>query len=259
MSAKLEELKKKQSEIETFFEGAKIKPVSGEKLRNWIVDSVTHFTDVGVNTQIISLFLESCEFGRDDNNRVSHGIFKFRLLKRGYVLDYEGDSGEHNPYIIPVQIALRVSRLIVDKYEDEERIVPLSLINLFDTERNQHIKISLMSVNSNYQTKNSSGMIGPLITATEGICKMIPELQNEENVGKCLRRLHEEKSLLGKYNINRDVVWALNAARLIRNEKIVHPKSEHDGVVTLYEVVGYAHLLVLFTDSLLASGEVQTI
>jgi len=255
MNTKLEKLKTKQAEIETFFEKAKTKVIMGPELRKWIVDSVTHFAEIGINENLIDLFLNSCAYRKDKEGKRSHGVFEFRLLKKGYVLEDYGRSKDISPFIVPIHVALSVSRMLVDKYEEEERIIPKSLTNIFQTEKHHSIKLALESIESNYQTKDPRGMMGPLVTATELICKLIPEIADEINVNACLRRLYEEKALRDKYRINKDVVWSLNSARIIRNEEVIHAKPEHEGNISIYEAVGYTHLLVLFADSLLASGQ----
>jgi hypothetical protein len=256
MSIKLEQLKKQQAKIEAFWERIKVKSVDGTDLRKWVVDSVVHFTEVGVSTNLIDLFIKRCEFQEDINGRTSHGIFKFNVFKFGYVLKNSGESRDTSPFIIPVQVALSVSRMLVDKYEEEERIVPRSLIRLFDTEKHQSIKLALEGIESNYQTKDPNGMLGPLVTAAELICRLAPEVEKEKNVSACLNKFYEEK-LYEKYHIKKEIIWGLNTARIIRNEEVVHTKPEYAGNnISMYEAVGYAHLLVLFTDSLLASGNV---
>lgn len=256
MDIKLKQLKEKQEEIEAFWESAKAqrtKAIAGVSLRKWVVDSVVHFMEVGVDINIIDLFIKRCEFQKDDKGNGSHGIFQFRILKRGYILRSHGESGDGSPFIIPVEVALRTSRMLIDRYEEEERIIPGSLIGLFNNEKYQSIKLSLESIESNYQTKDPCGMLSSLITATELICKLIPELERERNVGSCLKKIYKTE-LSEKYNINKEIVWALNNARIIRNEEVAHIKAEHNGNVPMYEIVGYAHLLVLFVDSLFASG-----
>jgi len=255
MNIKIEQLKKRQSEIEAFFEKTKTKAVTGPVLRKWIVDSVIHFTEIGVSVNLIDLFIERCEFQEDKRGTKSHGIFKPSFLNGGYILRDKGKTRDVSPFIIPIQVALGVSRMLVEKYEEEERIIPKSLIAEFDTEKHQPIKLALEGIETNYKTRDSRGIMGPLVTATELICKFIPELNNEKNISVCLRKLYGEKGLYEKYRINREVLWALNNARIVRNEEIIHAKPEYEGNVPMHEAVGYAHLLVLFIDSIFASNK----
>ena len=192
--------------------------------------------------------------GDGGENGRAHGVFKFSVWRQGYLLIDHGTSLDVSPFTTPVLVALSVSRSIVDRLEDEERLVSNTLIKLFESEKHQPIKLALESVETNYQTRDACGMMSSLITATELICKLIPELENERKISKCLKQLFDDEKLLEKYKINQEIVWALNNARIIRNEEIVHLKQGHTGTVSMYEAVGYAHLLLLFTNSLLASG-----
>ncbi len=88
------------------------------------------------------------------------------------------------------------------------------------------------------------------------ICNLIPEIQKlDKKIGFKINKLYEDKEIRYKYNLNKEVLWALNNARIIRNIDI-HP-SRRLNDTTLHEAIGYCHILVLFISSLLASGKIK--
>jgi hypothetical protein len=155
----------------------------------------------------------------------------------------------------PILVSFKVAENIINNYEEEERIIPKTLLKEFNTEKTQDIYVSLNSVQSSYEKRSSKNILTPVITTTELICKLIPELKNKPQIKDKLNKIYSEETILKKYNIDKEIVWALNNSRIIRNYDIHNPKK--DNHTTLYEAVGYCHLLVLFISSLLASGEIK--
>lgn len=255
MSPKVIELQKKQKEIEDFFyiETAS-NEVDGPVLRKWIVEAIVHFVNVGVDPTIINIFFEGLRFN-DDGSRVTHGAYSkshFGGYKRKFLLV----KPENNPYTTPIEIALKVSRLLVDKYEDSEKIIPKSLLALFNDEKNLPIKLAFEGIESNYQSGNAKGMASSVVTAIDLLTAGIDELTDIKSLKIRLEKLHQSKELFEKYEINREIIWALNTARIVRNYEVEHLDLASSGEVIMREAVGTAHILVLFANSLFASSKI---
>lgn len=270
---KIKGWRKTQKKLLGFIEGKK--KATGDEIRAWIADCIVHFTEIKMEQNIVAYFLSKLEYSEKEVVKENFGsvtipgpVPKDTEISIGpFVFDYENGDG----YIIkashrlniktggrtqmtPILVAFRVAENIISNYEESERLIPLTLINEFNTEKNQGIFIALKSVQNSYEKRNVENMLTPLITATDLVCDLVPEMSRLTNVSKKIKKFYETKSLHSKYNINKEILWALNNARIIRNFDIHNPQKENH--TTLYEAVGYSHILVLFINSLLASGKI---
>jgi hypothetical protein len=252
MSSKTIRLMETQEELENFLANAKNNTIPGDDIREWIIKGVSHLTEVGVGANIIDLFIDSSKFSEYPPSGFlgfgSHGIFAAHSFY-GYRL-----KGE--PYVLPIRVALGTARMLIEKYEDEERLIPKTLIRIFRKENHQSIKTALESIQSNYETKNVPAMVTSLVSATELICNLIPELSLEKGLGFNLNRLYESKDLIQKYSLNREVLWSLNNARIIRND-IVHLKENKGIKISFHEAVSYGHIFLIFINELLSKDLVS--
>lgn len=260
MNTRLIQLNKTQNEIEDFFESIKNTFFTGRILRKEIVKAVVHFLDIKLDPTIVNLFISSTEFSRDKEGNANHGIFDFSVLGRGYTLKKIGINGDLNPKIVPLEIALKASRMMIDKFNEEERLISFSLMKSLTDDKFQILKSSLESIENKYQKKEWTGMMSPLVQATDQVLNLIPDdnLQKEKGLNEKLQKIFTTKELYIKYVAgNKDIIWALNNSRVIRNT-IEHKKSEYGEVSLLrIEVIGYVHLLILLINTLFASGEIK--
>lgn len=153
-----------------------------------------------------------------------------------------------------IKVAFNVAKNIIDNYEYDERIIPKTIMNEFDNEKNQNMLITLKSIQNFYEKGDKKGLMTSLVTATDLLLKLIPEVAKFK-INKKLSTIYDDKVLQEKYALNKEVIWSLNNSRIIRNEDIHNPLEENN--TTLLEAVGYAHMLVLLISSTMASGKLK--
>lgn len=279
---KIKKWKQTHKELLKFIENNNI--VTDDQIRDWIAKCIVYFTEIGVQPNIIDYFLSKIEYHKEkagkklsylitpgiynnedeeDKYKYETGIgpFTFSSASGGYIVKDGVNRLELEPKQVdrtkmtPILVAFKVAENIIENYEEEERIIPKTLLKEFNTERTQGIHLSMKSIQNAYSKRNIENILAALITTTNLTCELIPELDQIRDLGPKLKKIYETKSIYDKYNINREIVWALNNSRIIRNYNIHNPKKENH--TTLYEAVGFCHLLVLFLTSMLSSGEIK--
>jgi hypothetical protein len=271
---KIRKLREKNIELLKFIESSG--SYKDDEVGEWISECVVHFTELKIDSSIISHFLSSLaieekevRIENDFGNVYAPGEMndkKTRLVKKVGPFKTSGLSGyfgfADNLYLnrdglemVSIKVAFKVAEKIIDNYEEEERLIPKTLINIFNTEKMQSIFLSLESVESNFEDGNTKGILTSLVTATSLILDLIIEVKDIKEVGKKIKKIYEEKKIYSKYSMNRDVLWALNNSRIIRNYDIHDPNEINN--TPMHEAVSYAHILVLFINSLLSSGEIK--
>lgn len=287
---KIQKWRKTHKKLLEFIESDTVR--SGDDIRGWIAESIVYFTEVGVTQNIVDYFLSRLEyykekdgkkyfidsdvmvpglnlkFQQDDEDKyyykVGIGPFTFDKNAGGYVVKdvinrLLVDSKQvDRTKMTPILVAFKVAENILDNYEESERIIPKILIDEFNREQTQGIYIAMQDIQSSYEKRNAKDILIPLITLTDLICSLIPEIQKlppKTGLGVKITKLYEDKDLRTKYSLDKEVLWALNNARIVRNCDIHKPETLNE--TTLYESVGYSHVLVLFISSLLASGKIK--
>lgn len=271
MNPETQQLKNKLSELKSFLDKGSF---TEEEIISWVSDCVALFSVIGVSESVISSFLKTFENHLPKERKVAmedelglgsnFTAYKYGKHERFFFGPFYKDSSYGNytnlfkgGSFIYLDVALRTAEEIINSKVETERIIPKSLIQCFNTEKTQNIKVSLESIESNYQSKDSRGMISPIVTIMDGLLGLLPEMQKMHKVSSKLDELHKQKEICDKYFLNQHIVWSLNTSRLIRNEEIEHQKKQHLGNIPMYEATGYAHLLILFINSVLASGQVN--
>lgn len=266
----------KQVELLTFLDSDE--PVIGEVIRHWIADCIVHFTEVNVPQNIVAHFLTKMEhvsikgkkipnqdylisstFGEIEEVEKESSIGPFVFVGNGYLINsgnrLTGKSGSRVK-MTPVMVAFRVAQNIIDKYQEETRLVPRILINQLDEyAESKGIAVSLRTLQSSFEIKDTQTMLTSLISATELLLGLITELPKNNKLNKKLLKIYSDETLYKKYSINPEVIWSINNARIIRNIDMHVPSGGNE--TTLYEAVSYAHLLNLLIYSILSSGEVR--
>ncbi len=268
MSLEIQENKKRLHRLKSFLDRSKF--TEGE-IVEWVSDCVGLFSTIGVSEIIVQGFLRAFENHLVTEKTMTHkftlpvdvsGIGDLRVFYFGPFERFSGGSSYskglfNDKSFLYLKVALKTSEDILNKIEDSERVIPKSLIDLFDGTSLENIKTTLEIVQSKYEDKDPRGMISPLITATQNILNLIPEVRSERKISKQILKLYDNPDLQKKYSLNKDVLWGMNTARIVRNEEVEHQKKEHEGVLNFVEIVGYTHLLVLSANSLFASGAIN--
>lgn len=276
---KIKKLRKTHNELLSFLNKEK---ATGSEIRNWVADCVVYFSEINLQQNIINNFINKIEFYEKEEfeedtmdlssvydihklkktkTKIKTGIgpFPFAKDEDGYIISKNNNrlSPEYSDttQMTIIFIAFKVAEKILDNYEDEERIIPKYLLNELNKKETQDIYLSLKSIQTSYETRSSKNILAFVVTTTELICKLIPELNDKKYLSDKLNKIYSNETIIKKYNLNKEVIWAINNSRIIRNYDIHSPKKANH--TTIYEVVGYCHLLILFISSLLASGEIK--
>jgi hypothetical protein len=269
---------KTQQELLNFLD--QTEPVAGSIIRKWIADSIVHFTDLNVPESIISHFLSKMEHisitgkkipepglyftsdmigsRHDEEEEKESAIGPFVFVGNGYkITDNNRLSMKIGGRVrmTPVLVAFNVAQNIIDKYENEARIIPKTIIEELDKHKESTgIAVSLRLIQSSFENKDTQTMVTALVSATDLLLALIPEL-SKKKIGDKLNKIYSDKVLHNKYSINPEIIWSINNARIIRNIDI--HVSRRGNEMTLYEAVSYAHLLNLLIFSVLSSGELN--
>ena len=278
VNIKVNKWRKKHKELFNFLDNKK---ATGEEIRTWISDCVAYFTEIKMQPNIITYFIERFDYydkivelennekilapiyeGYHDNRKKTKheiGIGPFPFDGDGYII--KDNNNRLSPkfankgQMTMISVAFKVAEKLIDDYEDEERIIPKYILNEFNTTKNQKIYISLKSIQESYEKRSSKNILAPIITTTELVCKLIPELDNQKELSKKINKLYSDKLIYEKYKIDKEVIWALNNSRIIRNCDIHYPQKENN--TTMFEAVSYCHILILFITGIISSGEIK--
>lgn len=266
MKTEINQNKEKLEVLHKFLDGS---PRNEHEIVEWASTCVALFSVIGVSESVIQAFLKSfentVEKEKIEKHESSSDPLSMRVFIPRHTVSRKTGPFESNVLLFSFdkskflyfEVAFAAALAILERKEELERLIPKSIINLFDNKSFQNLKNALQSIESNYQDKDSKGILSPIITSTELVLNFIPELNPKKNISQKLKYLYEEKTLINKYNLNKEVVWTLSVARIVRNDDLVHSKPEHEGNITMYETVAYCHLLVLFIDSLFTSGQIN--
>ena len=126
------------------------------------------------------------------------------------------------------------------------------IVELEKYKETRSLAVSLRTLQIAFDMNDTQTMLTACITSTDSLLKLLPELSNLKKLLPKLMRVYGSKDIQKKYSIKDEIIWALNNARIIRNFDTHEPDESNK--TTLYEAVGYCHLLVLLINSMLSSG-----
>ncbi len=249
-------------------------PVRGNIIREWIAECIVHFTEVNVPQNIIAYFLTKMEhisikgkkklktiYFQDDDEEEEKESFigPFEFVGNGYLITsgniLTGKQGGHVK-MTPILVAFRVAQNLIDTYKDQNNIIPKILITELEKYKDtKSLSLSLSTIQTAFEKDDIDSMLISIITSTDLILSLIPELSSTKDLKPKIQTAHDSKTIYGKYSMDPEILWSINNSRIIRNYKIHKPiKTNH---TTTYEAVGYAHLLHLLISSILSSGELK--
>lgn len=259
---KINKLSETQRRLYSFLD-TKSNDISESDVQQWISECLVHFTEVGVPSNIISFFLEKIDHNDITNANLpdlseSRKLFIHTLYDEGYSINPKyrlSGQDDNHPVMNPFLVAFKVAENLIDSYEDTLHLVPQSLMRELDRyNETKTLSVSLSAIQSLYPERNTKGILVALVSATESLLKLIPELSDKNKLYPKIQKAYETKSIYEKYSMSREILWSLNNARIIRNTDIHEPDKTNE--TPMYEVVSYSHLLVLLILSILNSGEI---
>jgi len=257
---------------------------TGDQIRDWFAECVVYFTEINIGQSILEYFISGLKHWTreikknkdylsaritmpagltafNDEKIIEYdtglGPWPFDPNAKGYVINNckKSDKSIDKTQTTFIKVAFKVAENLLKRYENQERIVQKSLINEFEKAEKSSISISLKEIQRSYEKRDPTNMLKALITTTDSVLKLIPELSKLNKLNKKLLKIYSEKTLREKYGINPEIIWSLNNSRIIRNQDSHEPLELNN--TTLFEAVGYTHILILFINSILASGNLK--
>ncbi|MCK5062151.1 hypothetical protein KAR28_06435 [Candidatus Parcubacteria bacterium] len=253
---KIKQMKTALKSLETHLEGQTY--ITTKDMNIWVSHCVAFFSRIGVNDVIISDFIKyySPVISKDEKYP---GISMYKTKKMGNFESTTGGSGDTEAYnkvneSYLSSIAFLTAKNIIQRMEEEERMVPLWIIKELKKERKfLSISSSLNLIEKNYEDRNSDGIIKNAITLLEGILNLDDDVKKIKELSKKLKKLLNDKDKLKKFGISKEFVFALDNSRLVRNIKSVHKTKPMKYDIPFLLATNNAFLIILFLEIVLSS------
>lgn len=214
--------------------------LSREEMKTWVADIVLCLSVLKVPSEIITGLLEMFRPLEDD-----------RIDKHASPYSYWQNSARMKDRVdgfLYVSVAFKTARAQVQNIEENERLVPQSLIDLLRTDgQYSAIETALESTEKSY----SSGDIQNLLAASQSLLQALVNLdstllaKDKDGIKKQLNCLMSDETLLQNFGCDRELIETLHGFRYLRNRLSQHQKNT--GMWTLPISIGYGFAaLVLY-------------
>ncbi len=265
---KLEDLKKQLQDLEKFINSGTI--FTKDQLYNWLTRCVALFSYIGLNEVVIKLFLDSFKplsesspypslndmFNTDP---ISIGPFKkenkstpFYELPKSYFGDVKIEE------MYPIKIAFESARYMLLQKEDEERLVSKSMIDVLSgNEKYLHVVSSLNDLQKAYENKDSEKLSSNAVTLLDSILNLNQELKAKKDVSQKLRTLLTNAPMRDMFGISKEIIFALDNARIIRNYKSIHKSLPLKYDIPFLVGTSFAYLVLLFLEIVISTEKVK--
>jgi hypothetical protein len=244
----------------------KIRKIAGIKIEDkrfeeseiydWIAECSSLFSEVEVNQAVINNFLKFFEFStKEEEDGLVKRIGPFVTVGRRSKI-YGLSSIFDFKYS---KIAFRCARVNLDKLIEEERIVPIWLLDgLSSNNYTKNLYSSLELVENCYQKRDKNGMIMNTNNLLDSVLNLDEDLKNSGKNSLCKKfdLLLKDGNKLSKLGVSKDIVSALNSFRLIRNKKVVHADSPLRHDIPFLVAVSFAYLTIFFLESFILNSEI---
>jgi hypothetical protein len=107
---------------------------------------------------------------------------------------------------------------------------------------------SLELVQHKYENIDSEGLITESITLLNSALDWDAELKEKDKLGAKLSILIQNSTKRESFGVSEDLVKALNSARIIRNEKIVHKNNPLKYELPFLIATTFAYLVIFFVE-----------
>jgi len=264
---KLIDLKKQLVDLEKFINSGTI--FTKDQLYNWLTRCVALFSYIGLNEVIIKLFLDSFKplsksstYSLDDifdRDPISIGPFKkqnestpFYELPKSYFGDIKIEE------MYPIKIAFESATYMLEQKADEERLVSKSIVNILsENEKYLHVVSSLNALQKAYENKDSEKLSSSAITLLDSILNLEPTLKAKKEISQKLRFLNTNSLTREKFGISKEVIYALDNSRIIRNYKSIHKSLPLKYDIPFLVGTSYAYLVLFFLEVVLSTGKLE--
>lgn len=269
MNLKIEQLKSRLEKLEACIDGKKV--FRDHELLAWIAASVAFLSEVGVNNEIINGFMRTFEFKRlgdlGEKPRIGPFVYNYDFDNKDGELGYKLESnslffGDNKPSrdIFYIRVAFTAAKAKLNREQEEERITPRFLIDsLSQDSKYSHVVSSLELIEQAYKDKSPDGLVKNSTTLLDSILDLDGTLKAKEEVSKKLRVLMTDRGIREKFGVERELIFALNNSRLIRNLRSVHKDRPLKYDIPFIVAVSCAYLVVVLLENTLSHGELITI
>jgi hypothetical protein len=251
MNPKIERLRAELKRLRAF---------SGEahaihEVTNWVGDCAALFTTIRVPDAIVQCFMETFRPSPSNELGAVIEIGPFKATRDGYKIQdgFLYDTVHANA--IYIKVAFRTAANIIEELEEEESLVSSTLINLLqeNTALNP-ITASLTALENNFQNRDAVGMTSNSIALLSSIFDLESTLKGRD-LSKQIALVRCNDTLQKKFGIEKDVLYAIDNSRLIRNYKVSHKTLPIPYDIPLAVSLGSAHLILMVLFMTMAAGE----
>lgn len=231
------------------------------ELLEWISKSTSLFLEIGVNNEIVRGFMKTFEFSPTDRRgigRIKPDIGPFTYRGENYRMDsglFSWSSAMPSQDIFYVRVAFTAAKAILRREQDEERLVPKFMINLLSEENKYpHIVSSLELIEQSYSSRDKDGLVKNSLTLLDTILNLENTIK-EKSLSKKLVILINDRLIREKFGVDKELIFALDRSRLIRNHKSVHKNKPIEYDIPFLVAVGCAYLIIMLLEYTIATGE----
>lgn len=250
MNSRIEYWRKKLEELENRV--TSVQKISTVELIEWSAECVSTFSILGVNSDIIRGFMNLFEHGHDDIKGPQKIIFD-------YWQNPSRQKDRIKGFFYP-NVAFTTARLLIESLEETERLVPNSLIKIFENHSSYgHIATSLESMQRAFEQKDPISLLNSSQSILQSVINIEPQLQTLDKQGlkRQLNFLLDSKNIniLNKFGVGTELVEIFHNFRYLRNKA-----SQHINVplphMPLAVSLSFAHLVLIFINGTLTMNQV---
>lgn len=207
------------------------------ELTEWLTEVLILFDTVEVNSKIIGSFstLFNSHLIRENGES---SVFTFL---DGQTLILKSAS----VHIMSIKNAFQYAYKKIELIEEEEQLVPRFVKDFFSNKDEYGaIYTALSSIEKAIIDKNIVSLESSSNTLLDSALGRIEELTGLD-LGKKLRKLNSDPSLLAKVSMRKEMLIALDNSRVIRNLELIHPKENIRQTIPFICAISYAYLVIL--------------
>lgn len=247
---------------------------SKEGLIRWVGRCVHTFSDLGVDTMIITSFIQSFEPKTEVRPGPYISVDKEKRLVMGpFVTGWTSDSlfgsvgspffNLDKDHFIPSQdyyyahVAFASAEAMLHKQTSAQKLCPEHLKKHFSGSGNTSVLSALEALDSCSESGDTDGLVKNSITLLDVVLMLDPELSRKKDLSARLNSLLGDKTISQRFGVSAEIVKALNSARIIRNYKSVHKKLPLEYDVPHIVALSFGYLVLFFIEVTVATGEVS--
>ncbi len=240
---------------------------SEKEIIGWIAECTDIFYEIGVDSAIISHFLDyfnpktiKVEIDRNTNYLNRDDFYMVGIIgpfKEEVVSDYKTGNYILIGNFYYVEIAFSSARNMLKNKIEEERIVPFWLLEqISKCDGIRHLATSLELIENKYEKQDGYGLITESITLLDSILNLDYELKSKNKLGRKLNSLIENEDKRKGFGVSKDIIIGLNCERILRNEKVVHKNVPLKYEVPFMIATSFAYLVIFFVELSILHGKI---